>query len=207
MFNLNDFKPKDYIHIREFDFETLEQFLVDFSRLEADPLVQIIPIYISSYGGDAYALSGMRDLIKSSQKPVSTICLGTAMSCGAFLLAMGTKGFRYCSPSSEIMVHEVAGGSSPLVKASEKMQDAIDTERLNEKFFKNFSEDTGNTYQALQEKITELRNADWYLTAQEAKKWGIVDHIATPRIGQSPQVSFLALVEEPKKRKTKKKEA
>src|SRR5690554_4690500 len=83
------------IWVTNFDTESVTDFYEKFVEWEANPLVETIPVYINSYGGQVFSLVAKRDLIKTSVKPVSTIAVGKAMSCGASLLAAGTKGYRF----------------------------------------------------------------------------------------------------------------
>ena len=199
-------EPEDYIWVTDFDDISLERFTQKFMRLERDPAIQVIPIYISSYGGEAYALGAMRDLIKSSTKPVSTIAVGKAMSCGVFLLAAGTKGLRFASENTEIMIHEVASGEWG--KATEMIQAAADLDRLNKKFFKNFADDIGQSPEFIQAEMDKRKNVDWYLDAKQALKLGVIDDISIPRVGYAPGGVTLAVArirkveaEEPVKKK------
>ena len=196
-------QQKDYIYISEFDDISLESFIADFSDLERDPHVAIIAIYISSYGGDAYTLTAMRDMIKSSIKPVATIAIGKAMSCGALLLAAGTPGYRWASKSTEIMMHEVSSGE--IGKASDVIQHAQDLDKLNRRILTAFAEDIDISYDKLKAEFKERSNTDWYLTPQEAKKWGMIDTIGLPRIGMIPEMVVLATNENQAKKKKARK--
>lgn len=182
---------RDFIWVHDFDETFLEIFLEDFMRLESDPAVQVISIYVSSYGGDAYTLCAMRDLIKSSVKPVATICIGKAMSAGAFLLAAGTKGLRFCAENADIMVHEISSGT--IGKNAEVLQGAIDLDKFNKRVMKNFASDIGKAAEEVDAILKEKNNVDWYLNSKDAKKMGIVDHVGLPRIGMVPEMVVLAM--------------
>lgn len=171
-------KPRS-VWVTDFNTDSIRRFYDDFVDIEADPIIEIIPVFINSYGGQVYSLIAKRDLIKSSNKPVATICLGKAMSCGASLLACGTKGLRFASPDSRILVHQVS--SMTLGKASDIKEDAAQIQSLNDMMLKNLAEDTGMSVQKLKKEIKNRDNADWTLTAEEAKKWGLIDHIGVPR--------------------------
>jgi ATP-dependent Clp protease protease subunit len=203
-------KPKS-VWVTKFNTASVQQFYDDFVDIEMNSLVEIIPIFISSYGGEVYSLIAKRDIIKSSQKSVATICMGKAMSCGAALLAAGTKGLRFATPNSRILIHQVS--SIAMGKASDIKEDAAQVQALNEMFLKNLAEDTGNSVAKLKQEIRNRDNADWILTAEEAKKWGIVDHINVPRHVYPPiqtTLSVALLLQEQengskKKRKAKEK--
>jgi ATP-dependent Clp protease protease subunit len=205
-------KPRS-VWVTQFNTASVQQFYDDFVDIEMNPLVEIIPVFINSYGGEVYSLIAKRDIIKSSHKSVATICMGKAMSCGAALLAAGTKGLRFATPDSRILIHQVS--SVAIGKASDIREDAAQTQALNEMFLRNLAEDTGNSVAKLKQEIRNRDNADWILTAEEAKKWGIIDHIDVPRHVYPPvqttlTVALLNREEEEetsskKKRKSRKK--
>lgn len=169
-----------YIWVNDFDEDSLSRFYKKFLELESSPLIPIIPIMISSYGGDVSVLMAMRDVIKSSTKPVATIALGKAMSSGACLLAAGTKGFRFASKDTAIMIHEVSGMT--MGKATDVSEQAAIMQDLNKKLLANLAKDSGRSLKDVEKKLKIKKNADWTLTSGEAKDWGIVDHIAIPRL-------------------------
>jgi len=174
----SDLKPKS-VWVTEFNTDSVRKFYEEFVDLESNPAVETIPVFINSYGGQVYSLIAKRDMIKSSNKPVSTIALGKAMSCGASLLAAGTKGFRFASPDSRILIHQVS--SMTLGKASDIKEDAAQIQALNELMLKNLAEDTGMSIDRLKREIKNRDNADWTLTAEDAKKFGIIDFVGVPR--------------------------
>lgn len=170
------------IWVTEFDDGALKKFSSQFFKLEADPEIEIIPIFICSFGGSVYNCLAMRDLIKSSNKKVATIAVGKAMSAGAALLAAGTKGMRFSSPNTTIMIHEVSSGAWG--KNSEIQVSAQETERVNELMLMHLSGDAGKSVEIFKKKFIKLKNADWFLTSEEALKLGIIDGIQTPRVIQ-----------------------
>jgi len=173
-----DNKPRS-VWVTEFNTPSVQKFYDEFVDLEMNPLVEIIPVFINSYGGQVYSLIAKRDIIKSSQKQVATICMGKAMSCGASLLAAGTKGLRFATPDSRILIHQISSVS--VGKASDIKEDAAQIQKLNEMMLRNLSEDTGVSVAKLKQEIRNRDNADWVLSAEEAKKFGIIDHIEVPR--------------------------
>jgi ATP-dependent Clp protease protease subunit len=177
------------IWVTEFDSDSTKRFYDQFTDLERDDEAVIIPIFINSYGGEVYSLTAMRDLIKSSMKPVATIGIGMAMSCGASLLASGTKGFRFAAPDLSILVHEVSSGN--FGKASDIQESARVIKELNRKMFDNLAHDCGKTRKQLDTEIKRRNNADWTLTARMAKKWGMVDEIGIPRMTANRTESIL----------------
>lgn len=179
------FDDEDFIWVSEINDDSLSKFYKDFSNLEKDPKIHIIPIIVSSYGGDVASLMGMRDIIKSSPKIVATIALGKAMSAGACLLAAGTKGWRFASPETAIMIHEVStmgmqGKSSDIEESASVMA------QLNRKLLTNFAKDCGKSYRDVENQIKSKKNTDWTMTSAQAKKWGVIDKVAVPRIAVYP---------------------
>lgn len=171
-------KPKS-VWVTDFNTESVKKFYEEFVDLELNKQVNIIPIFVNSYGGQVYSLIAKRDIMKTSDKDVATICLGKAMSCGASLLAAGDKGLRFASPDSRILVHQVSSVS--MGKTADIKEDAMQTQLLNEMMMKNLAKDIGSTVSKIKQEIRNRENTDWTMTAQEAKKWGIVDHIGVPR--------------------------
>lgn len=185
---------EDFIWVTHFNSESTKNFYSDFMAMESDPSVAAIPIYIASYGGQVYSLIGMRDLIKSSTKPVATICTGMAMSCGASLLAAGTKGMRFISPDSRVMIHEVA--SMNFGKSTDIQNDAKHTKELNDLMFGNLAKDCGISLEKLKKTIKDGGNVDLFLTAKEALQFGLVDQIAIPRTLEQPSRTHLIVHDE-----------
>ena len=139
--------------------------------LEAEDPEKDIQIYINSPGGSVSAGLAIYDTMQYIKPAVSTICVGLAASMGAFLLTAGAKGKRFALPNSDIMIHQPLGGARGQVEdvriQAEKM---IRTrQRLNE----ILSERTGQSL----EKIAKDTDRDFYMTAQEAKNYGIIDDI------------------------------
>jgi ATP-dependent Clp protease protease subunit len=168
------------IWVTDFDQSATLRFFEQFLELEKNPAVKIIPVFISSYGGEVYSLLAMRDLMKSSSKPVATIAVGMAMSCGASLLAAGTKGLRFAATSTDIMVHQVSAMTAG--KTSDVIEGAMAIARLNDQWLNLFAKDTGRPIHKIKKAITDRHNTDWIMSPEEAKHWGIVDEIGLPRL-------------------------
>lgn len=130
-----------------------------------------ISLYINSPGGSVTAGLAIFDTINYIKCDVCTICIGLAASMGAFLLASGTKGKRYALPNSEIMIHQPLGGAQG--QASDIVIQANHIKRIKEKMNKVLSERTGKSLEQV-EKDTDRDN---YMTAEEAKEYGLVDEI------------------------------
>ena len=134
-----------------------------------------IAVYINSPGGSVTAGMAIYDTMNYIKCDVSTICVGLAASMGAFLLASGTKGKRFALPNSEIMIHQPLGGAQG--QASDIQIRAKQIIKIKQKMNKILSEKTGQPL----EKIEQDTDRDYYMEAQEAKEYGIVDKIFVKR--------------------------
>ncbi len=143
--------------------------------LEAMDNTADITMYINSPGGSISAGMAIYDTMRYIKCDVSTICVGLAASMGAFLLAGGTKGKRIALPNSEIMIHQPLGGTQG--QATEIEIAAKHILKTKEKMNKMLSDFTGQTI----DKIKESTDRDNWLTAEEAKDFGLVDEIITER--------------------------
>lgn len=135
-----------------------------------------IKIYINSPGGSVFAGLAIYDTIQYVKAPVSTICIGTAASMAAVLLASGAKGKRYALPNSEIMLHQVMGGAEgQAVEIEIAAKHIIQIKyRINQILAKH-------TGQKL-EKIEKDTDRDFYLNPVEAKEYGLIDEIIKTKI-------------------------
>ncbi len=134
-------------------------------------------LYINSPGGSATATLAMMDTISFIKPDVATICIGMAASGGAWLLSAGTKGKRYALPNSEIMIHQPLGGAEG--QATDIDIRARQILKLRENLVKIMSKNTGQSVS----KITQDIDRDFYLTAEEGKKYGIIDAVITKNPG------------------------
>ena len=130
-----------------------------------------IKIYINSPGGSVTAGLAIYDTMQYVKCPVSTICVGLTGSMAAILLAAGTKGKRFALPSAEIMLHQVAGGVSG--QASEIEITAKQIMKLKARLNKILVHHTGQPVS----KIEKDTDRDYYLTAIEAKEYGLIDDV------------------------------
>ena len=130
-----------------------------------------ISLYINSPGGSVSAGLALFDTIRYIKCDVSTICIGLAASMGAFLLASGTKGKRFALPNSEIMIHQPLGGAQG--QASDIEIQARHIQQIKEKINNVLSEVTGQDL----EKVQKDTDRDYYMTAEQAKEYGLVDEI------------------------------
>ena len=132
-------------------------------------------IYINSPGGSVSAGFAIYDTMQYIKCDVTTICVGLAASMAAFLLSSGTKGKRFVLPNSEIMIHQPLGGSQG--QASDIEIQARHIARIKQKLNTILSENTGKSLKVI-EKDTDRDN---YMTAAEAKEYGLVDKIFVTR--------------------------
>ena len=132
-----------------------------------------ITMVINSPGGSVTAGLAIYDAIKGLTCDVSTVCLGMAASMGAFLLAAGTKGKRYALPNSEVMIHQVMGGASG--QAVDVQIAAHRIGRMKDCLNNMLSDFTGQPL----DRIQVDADRDYYMTAEEAVEYGMVDQVKT----------------------------
>jgi ATP-dependent Clp protease protease subunit len=130
-----------------------------------------IQLYLNTPGGSVTAGMAIYDTMQYINCPISTVCVGLAASMGAILLATGTKGKRFALPNSQIMLHQVAGGVSG--EAVEIEITAKQILKIRERLNNILSKHTGQPL----EKVSKDTDRDFYLTAQEAKDYGLIDEV------------------------------
>jgi len=139
--------------------------------LEADDPEKDIQLYINSPGGSVTAGMAIYDTMQYIKCDVSTVCIGLAASMGAFLLAGGTKGKRFALPNAEMMIHQPSGGARG--QATDIQIVAEHIIKTREKLNRIMAENTGQPLEAIQED-TERDN---YMSAHEAKEYGLIDEV------------------------------
>ena len=139
--------------------------------LEAQDPDKEIQFYINSPGGSVTAGMAIYDTMQYIKCDVSTICIGLAASMGAFLLSSGTKGKRLALPNAEIMIHQPSGGARG--QATEIQIVAENILKTKKKLNEILAANTGRSY----EEIARDTERDNYMTAQEAKEYGLIDEI------------------------------
>ncbi len=139
--------------------------------LEAEDPDKDIHLYINSRGGSVTAGMAIYDTMQFVKCDVSTICIGMAASMGAFLLAGGAKGKRFALPNAEIMIHQPLGGAQG--QATEIEIAAKHILHTKEKLNRMLSENTGRPY----EEVCKDTERDNWMTAVEAKEYGLVDEV------------------------------
>ena len=138
----------------------------------------VFPIVISNFGGSAYALFEMMDVLSQCRLPIATIVEGKAMSAAVALLTCGKEGMRYCGPHSTFMIHEVSSGT--MGKNIDMQEDIKEYSRINEKVLKMMAKNVGQKEDYFTNLIHSKGHADWFLTAEQAKKHNLVNHIKLP---------------------------
>ena len=130
-----------------------------------------IKLYINTPGGSVTAGMAIYDTMQYVKCPISTVCVGLAGSMGATLLAAGEKGKRFALPNSQILLHQVAGGVTG--EAVEIEITANQIIKIKERLNKILAKHTGQSL----EKISKDTDRDFYLTAEEAKEYSIIDQV------------------------------
>ena len=141
--------------------------------LEAEDPQKDIYLYINSPGGVVTSGLSIYDTMNYIKPDICTICIGQAASMGAFLLSCGTKGKRYSLPNSRIMIHQPLGGAQG--QATDTEIQAKEILRLKATLNEILA---ANTNQSL-EKISKDTDRDFFMSAQEAKKYGLIDNVLT----------------------------
>ncbi len=139
--------------------------------LESESAEKDIKIYINSPGGSVSAGLAIYDTMQYVKPDVSTMCMGTAASMGAVLLAAGAKGKRFALPNAEVMIHQVMGGSE-----GQAADVKIRTEhmlKLHERLTELLAKHTGQT----KKKIEKDADRDFFMSAQEAQTYGLIDKV------------------------------
>jgi ATP-dependent Clp protease protease subunit len=153
------------------DDHTANSVIAQLLFLDNEDSKKDIKLYINSPGGSVTAGLAIYDTMQHVKSPVSTICVGVAASMGAVLLSAGAKGKRYALPNSEILLHQVMGGAEG--QATEIEITARHILKIKDRLNDIIAKHTGQKLQ----KIERDTDRDFWLTADEAKTYGVVDHI------------------------------
>jgi ATP-dependent Clp protease protease subunit len=149
--------------------------------LEAENPEKDISLYINSPGGVVTAGMAIYDTMRFIKPDVSTICVGQAASMGSFLLAAGAKGKRYILPNSRVMIHQPSGGAQG--QATDIAIQAKEILYLRERLNAELAANTGQPI----EKIERDVERDYFMAAEEAKAYGVVDAVLNSRPEDSIQ--------------------
>jgi ATP-dependent Clp protease, protease subunit len=143
--------------------------------LEAENPSKEIAIYINSPGGLVNSGLAIYDTMQYIRSPICTVCMGSAYSMGSFLLMAGAPGRRIALPNASIMVHQPSGGFQGQVSDIERH--AQDILRLKRRLHEIYAKHCGRSY----EEVERTLDRDHFMTAEEARAWGIVDHVYQKR--------------------------
>jgi ATP-dependent Clp protease, protease subunit len=159
----------------EIDDDIGNMVIAQLLYLEGQDDTKDIWLYINSPGGVVTSGMAIYDTMQFIRPPIATLCIGQAASMGSLLLAAGTKGMRYALPNARIMVHQPSGGFSGQASDIERhAEDIIKMKRrLNEVYVKH----SGQPY----EKIEQTLDRDYFMTAEQAKSFGIIDRVLSRR--------------------------
>ena len=141
--------------------------------LEAEDPEKDINLYVNSPGGSVTAGLGIYDTMQYVKPPINTICLGQAASMGAFLLTAGTKGKRFALPNARIMIHQPMGGFQG--QATEIDIHAREILKIRERLNEIMAKHTGQPL----ERISLDTERDYFMSAEEAKRYGLIDEVIT----------------------------
>ena len=144
-------------------------------HLESDDPDKDISIYINSPGGSVYSGLAIYDTMQFIKPDVSTICVGIGMSMGALILAGGAKGKRFALPNAKILIHQLIGGFEG--QAADIEIHAREVIQVRQRLDEILAEHTGQTV----EKVSADTDRDYFMTAQEAKEYGIIDDVISHR--------------------------
>ena len=157
------------------DDQIANLIIAQLIHLESEDPDKDISLYINSPGGSVYAGLAVYDTMQYVKPDVQTVCVGIAMSMGAVLLAGGTTGKRMALPNSKILIHQVSSGFQGQATDIEiQAREVINIKRRLEEII---ADHTGQEH----EKVSRDMERDYFMTAEEAKEYGIIDTVQTQR--------------------------
>jgi ATP-dependent Clp protease, protease subunit len=161
------------------DTDSANLIIAQLLYLEAEDPEKEINLYINSPGGMVTAGLAIYDTMQYIKSPITTICIGMAMSFGAVLLAAGTKGKRYCLPNSRIMIHQpLIYGDGISGQVTDIAIEAKEMEQTKQQLNTIIARHVGKT----KEQVEQDSERNHYMSAEEAKAYGMVDEIITARL-------------------------
>lgn len=167
------------IRVNKFDEDSAKKFAEQIGMAH-NTGQKVIPVVIDSYGGQVYSLMAMIAAINASEIPVATIVEGKAMSCGAILFSFGEEGLRFMDKDATIMIHDVS--SMDFGKVEELKAGAKEADRLNEKIYTMMARNCGKKDDYFMKIVDKKKHADWFLTAEEAKKYNLANQLRLPKL-------------------------
>lgn len=175
------------IRVSEFTEDSAKAFSEEMREAHASGQ-PVIPVIIDSYGGQVDSLNSMISDIRHSEKPVATITVGKAMSCGAVLLSAGTLGYRYADPLARIMIHEVASGDYG--KTADLKVSTEETDALNIRMLQMLARNCNKRPDYFIKLMAKRKNTDWFMTADEAKSHGLVEKLFVPKLTREVKIEY-----------------
>ncbi len=155
--------------------EVANLIVAQLIHLESDDPDKDISLYVNSPGGSVYAGLAVYDTMQFIKPDVSTICVGSAMSMGALLLAGGAKGKRFALPNARILIHQLMGGYEG--QATDIEIHAKEVINLRQRLDEILADHTGQPF----EKVRQDTERDYFMTAAEGKEYGIIDDVIAHR--------------------------
>lgn len=155
----------------EFNQQMADSVVAQLLFLESDDREKDVFMYINSQGGHITDMYAIYDTMRYISPDIVTVGFGQVMSAGSFILAAGTEGKRNALPNTEIMIHELSGGFQG--KAGDMRNQHKHTEKLYEKMANQYSEVTGKDIETIKADMER----DHFMTAEEAKKYGLIDSV------------------------------
>lgn len=159
----------------EFRAEMSDAVVAQLLFLESSDPDEDIYMYINSPGGELTSLYAIYDVMEYIKPDIVTVGMGQCASAASFILAAGTKGKRFALPNTEVMIHEFSGGMQG--KAQDMFNRLEHSKKLWEKMAKHYVEFTGQKLA----KIKKDMSRDYFMTAEEAKEYGLIDEIHAKR--------------------------
>ncbi len=159
----------------QIDDHVANNIIAQLLFLESEDPKKDIKLYINSPGGSVTSAMAIYDTMNHIKPDVSTICTGLAASAGAVLLSSGAKGKRFVLPNSEVMIHQVMGGAEG--QASDIAITAEHILKVKENLNKILAKNTGKPIS----QVEKDSDRDYYMSAEDAKKYGLVDEIYKPK--------------------------
>ncbi|MEY2473447.1 MAG: ATP-dependent Clp protease, protease subunit [Actinomycetota bacterium] len=165
---------------QEVDDQVANLLIAQILYLDAQDPERDIYLYINSPGGLAYGGMAIYDVMQHTQAEVSTLCVGMGMSAAAMILAAGAPGKRFALPSAKIMIHQGSAGTGRVSPRDMEIQlrEVLSTTRRMAEIIAHHS---GKSVEQVERDI----DRDYFMTAQEAKDYGLIDEIIAPRRGLS----------------------
>ena len=171
---------------QEVDDHIANLIIAEILHLEARDPDKEIQLYINSPGGVAYAGMAIYDVMQHVRPPVSTICVGMGMSAAAMILCAGAPGKRLALPSAKIMIHQGSAGTRGAPSDMEiQLREVLSTTKRMAQIIAFHS---GRSLEQVERDL----DRDYFMTAQEALEYGIIDEVLTPRRGVSMELLELA---------------